>query len=137
MVQCHEKWDWFNINNQVWDLIELPKEEKTIGCKWVFKAKRDSSSNISRYKVKLVAKWFTQQEGIDYYDTFSSISKNYSFQIIMALVAHFNMELHQMDVKTIFLNRDLKEEIYMKQLKGLSQIQMITWFASLRNLYIW
>ena len=54
----------------------------------------------------------------------------------MALVAHFNMELHQMDVKTIFLNRDLKEEIYMKQLKGLSQIQMITWFASLRNLYI-
>ena len=49
-------------NNQVWDLVELPKEAKVIGCKWVFKTKRDSLGNIERYKARLVAKGFTQQE---------------------------------------------------------------------------
>ena len=71
--------------------------------------------NIERYKARLVAKGFTQQGGIDYHDIFSHVSKNDSFRIIMALVAHFDMELHQMDVKTVFLNGDLDEEVYMKQ----------------------
>ena len=53
-------------NNQVWDLVELPKGAKVIGCKWVFKTKRDLLGNIERYKARLVAKGFTQQEGIDY-----------------------------------------------------------------------
>ncbi|WKA01828.1 hypothetical protein VitviT2T_020085 [Vitis vinifera] len=102
-------------NNQVWDLVELPKGAKVIGCKWVFKTKRGSLGNIERYKARLVAKGFTQQEGIDYHDTFSPISKKDLFWIIMALVAHFDMELHQMDVKTAFLNGDLEEKVYMKQ----------------------
>ena len=62
-------------NNQVWDLIELPKGAKTIGCKWIFKTKRGSSGNVERNKVRLVAKGFTHQEGIDYYETFSPVSK--------------------------------------------------------------
>ncbi|WKA11053.1 hypothetical protein VitviT2T_028588 [Vitis vinifera] len=105
-------------NNQVWDLVELPKGAKVIGCKWVFKTKRDSLGNIKIYKARLVAKGFTLQEGIDYHDTFSLVSKKDSFRIIMALVARFDMELHQMDVKTTFLNGDLEEEVYMKQLEG-------------------
>ena len=74
--------------------------------------------NIERYKARLVVKGFTQQEGIDYHDTLSLVSKKDSFWIIMALVAHFDMELHQMDVKTTFLNGDLEEEVYMKQPEG-------------------
>jgi hypothetical protein len=96
--------------NQVWDLVDLPKEAKAIGCKWVYKTKRDASGNVERYKARLVAKGFTQKEGIDYHETFSPVSKNDSFRIIMALVAHFYLELHQMDVKTAFLNGDLDEE---------------------------
>ena len=96
----------------------MPKEAKTIGCKWVFKTKRDSLGNIERYKARLVAKGFTQQEGIDYHDTFSPVSMKDSFRIIMALVARFDMELHQMDVKTTFLNGNLEEEVYMRQPKG-------------------
>lgn len=105
-------------SNGVWDLIELPNGVKAIGCKWVYKLKRDSLGNIERYKARLVAKGFTQKEGIDYKETFSPVSKKDSFRIIMALVAHFNLELHQMDVKTAFLNGDLEEEVYMKQPEG-------------------
>jgi hypothetical protein len=65
-----------------------------------------------------VAKGYTQIEGVDYNETFSLVSCKDSFRIIMALVAHFDLELHQMDVKTAFLNGDLDEDVYMKQPKG-------------------
>ena len=96
------------------DLVELSKETKTIGCKWVFKSKRDSLGNIKRYKARPVAKGFTQKEGINYKETFSPISKKDSFRIILALVVHFDLELQRMEVKTTFLNGDLEEEVYMK-----------------------
>jgi hypothetical protein len=73
---------------------------------------------ISRDKARLVAKGFTQREGIDYHETFSPVSTKDSFRIIMALVAHFDLELHQMDVKTTFLNGELEENVFMAQPKG-------------------
>ena len=118
---------WFNAmkeemesmaKNQVWDLVDLPKWVVAIGCKWVYKTKTDASGNVERYKARLVAKGFTQKEGIDYHETFSPVSKKDSFRIIMVLVAHFDLELNQMDVKTTFLNGDLEEEVYMKQPEG-------------------
>ena len=65
-----------------------------------------------------MAKGFTQREGIDYNETFSPVFSKDSFRIIMALVAHFNLELHQMDVKMAFLNGDLHENVYMAQPEG-------------------
>jgi hypothetical protein len=93
--------------NDVCDLVEIPKGAKTIGCKWVYKTKQDSKWNIERFKARLVAKGFTKREEIDYIETFSSVSSKDSFRIIMTLVAHYNLELHQMDVKTAFLNGNL------------------------------
>ena len=104
--------------NKVWDLEIIPKGAKIVGCKWVYKTKLDSQGNIERYKARLVAKGFTQREGIDYNETFSPVSCKDSFRIIMALVAHYDLELHQMDVKTAFLNGDLEENVYMAQPKG-------------------
>jgi len=92
-----------------------------LGCKWVFKTKRDSQGNIERYKARLVAKGFTQKDGINYKETFSPVSKKDSFRIIMALVAHYDLELHQMDVKTAFLNGDLEEDVYMDQPVGFAE----------------
>jgi hypothetical protein len=105
-------------SNNVWDLEEIPKGSKTVGCKWVYKTKYDSNENLEKYKARLVAKGFTQREGIDYNETFCTVSCKDSFRIIMTLVAHFDLELHQMNVKTTFLNGDLKESVYMKQPKG-------------------
>ncbi|KAL6349316.1 hypothetical protein AAG906_033972 [Vitis piasezkii] len=101
----------------VCDLVELPNGAKAIGCKWVFKTNKDSLGNIEKYKARLVAKGFTQKEGIDYMETFSLVSKKDSLRIILALVAHFDLELQQMDVKTAFLNGKLEGEVYMKQLE--------------------
>jgi hypothetical protein len=66
----------------------------------------------------LLSKEFTQKEGIDYNDTLSPVFNKDSLRIIMALVAHFDFELYQMDVRTTFLNGNLKEVVYMKQPKG-------------------
>ena len=102
-------------DNNVWDLVPLPEGAKPIGCKWIFKTKRDSKGNVDRYKARFVAKGFTQKEGIDYKETFSPVSSKDSLRIIVALAAHFDLELHQMDVKTAFLNGDIDETIYMVQ----------------------
>ena len=128
-ISCNESELWYNAmkdeldsmkSNEVWDLVELPKGVQAISCKWVYKTKRDSLGNIERYKARLVAKGFTQKEGIDYTETFSPVSKKDSLRIILALVAHLDLELQQMDVKTAFLNGDLEEEVYMKQPEGFS-----------------
>ena len=96
----------------------MPKGVKLIGGKWIFKTKRDSKSNIVRYKARLVAKGFTQKGDIDYKETFSSVSSKDSFRIIMTLMAHYDLELHQMDIKTVFLNGNIDETIYMVQPKN-------------------
>ena len=102
-------------DNDVWDLVPLPEGVKPIGCKWIFKNKRDSKGGVERYKARLVTKGYTQKEGIDYKETFFPVSSKDSFRTIMALMAHFDLELHQMDVKTAFLNGDIDETIYMVQ----------------------
>ncbi|RDX71795.1 hypothetical protein CR513_48800, partial [Mucuna pruriens] len=97
---------------------------KPIGCKWIFKTKNDSKGNIERYKARLVAKSFTQKEDINYKQTFSPVSSKDSFRTIIALVAHFDFELHQMDVKTVFLNGDIDEMIYMCSNNDLERNEM-------------
>jgi hypothetical protein len=104
--------------NRVCDLEEISKGAKIVGCKWVYKTKCDSKGNIKRFKARVVAKSFTQREGIDYTEIFSLVLCRNSLRIIMALVAHYDLELHQMDVKTTFLNGDLLENVYMAQPKG-------------------
>jgi hypothetical protein len=73
---------------------------------------------VKRFKAQLVVKDFTQREEINYNETFSLVSCKDSFRIIMALVANYDLELHQIDVKTAFLNGDLDENVYMAQPKG-------------------
>jgi len=103
--------------NQVYELVEIPNEVKLVGYKWVYKTKHDSKGKVEKFKARLLAKGFTHVEGVDYNETFSPLYKD-SFRIIMALVAHFDLELHLMDVKTAFLNADLDETIFKAQSEG-------------------
>jgi hypothetical protein len=104
--------------NKVWDIEIIPQGAKTVSYKWVHKTKRVSKMNIERYKARLVAKGFIQRESIDYNETFSYVTTKESFRIIMALVAHFDLEIHQMDVRTVFLNGELVENVFMAKIKG-------------------
>ena len=88
----------------------------------MYKTKKDSKGKIERFKVRLVAKGFTQREGINFNETFSPVSSKDSFRIIMALVTHFDLNFHQMDLKTAFLNGVLGEEAYMVKPKGFQKL---------------
>ena len=109
------------ITNKTWKLVDLPPGRKAIGCKWVFKIKYDSSGKLERYKARLVAKGYSQTQGIDYNETFAPVAKFNSIRTLIALAAEHDLELHQMDVKTAFLNGHLDEEIYMEQPEGFSK----------------
>jgi hypothetical protein len=80
--------------------------------------KYDSKGKIERLKMILVAKGFTLRDGIDYTEIFSPVSKKHSFRIVMALVANYDLELHQMDIKTMFLDDDVQESVFMAQPEG-------------------
>ena len=99
-------------------MVELPKDRKTVGCKWVFKLKKGVDGKVERYKARLVAKGYSQMEGIDSHEIFSPVFKLVSICIVLALVALLDLELEQLDVKTSFLHGDLDEEIYMEQPEG-------------------
>ena len=107
--------------NKTWDLVELPNSRKVVGCKWVYKLKKGADDIVPKYKARLVAKGFSQKAGIDFHEIFSPVVKLVSIRILLALVALYDLELEQLDVKTTFLHGDLVEEIFMEQTKGFLQ----------------
>ena len=104
--------------NEAWDLVEMPTGRKPIGSKWVFKKKTNAEGKVEKYKARSVAKGYSQVPGIDFGDIFSPVAKVTSIRLILSVVAAFDFEVEQMDVKTTFLHGDLEEEIYMKQPEG-------------------
>ena len=105
-------------NNDTWELVELPKDRKGIKCRWVFLTKRDMQGSTKHLQSHLVAKGFSQAEGINYEETFAPIARLDSLCLLLAITAHFNLDVHHINIKSAYLNGDLDEEIYMDQLKG-------------------
>eukprot|EP00253_Pinus_taeda_P002810 PITA_02810 len=101
-----------------WDLVQMPNNKTPIGCKWLFKPKMNADGSIEKLKARLVAKGYSQQEGIDFDDTFAPVAKLNRIKMLISLATKYNWELHQLDVKSAFLNGELKEEIYLVQPKG-------------------
>ena len=105
-------------DNVTWDLVPLPAEKKAIGCHWVFTVKVNPDGSIARLKAHVVAKGYAQTYSLDYFDTFSPIANMTSVRLFISLVATYNQDLHQIDIKNVFLHGDLREEVYMEQLSG-------------------
>ena len=127
-VDCKEKDKWLMSmdeemkslhDNHTWDLVKRPAGSKLVSCKWIFKRKQGIPGvEQGRFEARLVVRSFTHREGIDYNDVFSPAVKHRSIKIRLSMVANFDLELEQMDVKTAFLYGELEETIYMRQLEG-------------------
>src|SRR6185436_19247438 len=103
------------LSNGIWEITERPFGCKPVGCKWIFKKKIKPDGIIDKYKARLVAKGYTQKEGEDFFDTYSPVARLTTIRASIFLAASYGLIIHQMDVKTAFLNGELDEEIYMDQ----------------------
>jgi len=101
-------------DQNVWTVVPTPLNHNIVGCRWVFKIKRNSSGQISRYKARLVAQGFSQQPGTDFDEIFSPVVRYDSLRLLIALSCHFQWTPDQLDIKGAFLYGYLKEDIYMK-----------------------
>ena len=100
-----------------WDLVEPPAGANIIRSKWVFRVKKDAVGNVIRHKVRLIAQGFSQVPGINYFDTYAPVAKLMSIRTVLALAAHLDLELHQINIKGAYLNGELNDDeaIYMRQ----------------------
>ncbi|GJX61930.1 zinc finger, CCHC-type containing protein [Tanacetum coccineum] len=105
------------MENNTWVLSDLPPGCKPLGCKWIFKRNMKVDGIINKFKARLINLGFRKKEGIDYFDTYALVARIITIRLLLALAAIHNLVIHQMDVKTAFLNGDL-EEVYIKQLEG-------------------
>ena len=112
---------------EVYEEVQIPHDHKVVGSKWVFRYKLGLDGQIAKYKVHLVTQGFSQVEGINYNETFVPVKKFNSIQLLLALSACCDWEIHQMDVKSAFLNGELNEEIYMQVPPGYKAAPRTVW----------
>ncbi|GJV18056.1 retrovirus-related pol polyprotein from transposon TNT 1-94 [Tanacetum coccineum] len=103
---------------QVWELVPQLDYVMTIALKWIYKVKLDEYGDVLKNKARLVAKGYRQEDGIDFEESFALVSRIEAIRIFITNAASKNMTVYQIDVKTAFLNGELKEEVYVSQPEG-------------------
>ena len=104
--------------NDVWEVVPRPQDRSMVGSRWIYKIKYAADDSVEKYKARFVAMGYAQMEGIDYEETFAPVSRYTSMRTVISLAAQMGWEIHQMDVKTTFLNRVIEEEVYIEQPEG-------------------
>jgi hypothetical protein len=102
------------MKNDVWDIFPRPQGKSVVTSKWIYKIQHAADGSVKKYKARFSARGFSQVEEIDYEETFSPVAQYTSIRTIIALAASMGWKLHQMDVKTAFLNGEIEEEVYIK-----------------------
>jgi hypothetical protein len=100
--------------NEVWHLVPRPNQN-VVGTKWVFRYKQDEHGVVTRNKAQLVAKGYSQVEGLDFDETYAPVARLESIRILLAYATYHGFKLYQMDVNSAFLNGPIKEEVYVEQ----------------------
>jgi hypothetical protein len=103
--------------NEVWHLVPR-SNQNVVGTKWVFRNKQDEHGVVTRNKAQLVAKGYSQVEGLDFDETYAPIARLESIRILLACATYHGFKLYQIDVKSAFLNGPIKEEVYVQQPLG-------------------
>nr|GEX11236.1 zinc finger, CCHC-type [Tanacetum cinerariifolium] len=106
------------MGNNTWVLTDLPPGCRPLGCKWIFKRKLKVDGTIKKFKARLVIQRFKQKSEIDYFDTYAPVARISTIRLLIAIASIHNLIIHQMDVKTAFLNGELEEDVYMNQPLG-------------------
>jgi hypothetical protein len=106
------------IKNDVWEIVPRPKNKDVVSFKWIFKIKHVVDGSIEKYKARFVARGFSQKEGIYCEETFTPVAIYTSIKTTIALTTKMKWKLHEMDVKTNFLNGVIEEEVYIEQTQG-------------------
>ena len=106
------------MKNQVWEVVSRPEGKKVVGSIWIYKVKHATNGSVEKYKAHFMAKGFSQKEGIDYEETFALIARYSSILTIISLAAEMGWHVHQMNVKTAFLNGVIEEEVFIEQPEG-------------------
>ncbi len=101
--------------NQMWELVDKPKDKKAIGVKWVYKSKLNFDGSVNKYKARLVVKGYAQMFGVDFSETFAPVARMDTIRMLLAVAAQKGWVVHQLDVKSAFLNGYLEEEIFVEQ----------------------
>ncbi|KAG8489409.1 hypothetical protein CXB51_017388 [Gossypium anomalum] len=104
--------------NDTWELVNRPENRKVIGVKWVFRTKTNSDGSLNKHKARLVVKGYSQQQGVDFFETFAPVARLDTIRLLFALTAQKQWKVHQLDVKLAFLKGFLKEEIFIEQPEG-------------------
>eukprot|EP00253_Pinus_taeda_P023124 PITA_23124 len=107
------------VRNSAWEIVPRPKGKSVVGSRWIYKVKQAVDGSVEKYKARFVARGFSQIEGIDYEETFSPVARYSSIRMILALSTQMGWHIHQMDVKTTFLNGVIQEEVYIIYFTGL------------------
>jgi len=106
------------VQNNVWDVVPRPKKKSVVSSCWIYKVKKATDGSVEKHKARFVVHGFSQVDGIDYDETFSPVARYSSIRSMLALSAHMGWKIHQMDVKTAFLNGKIEEEVYIEQPEG-------------------
>jgi hypothetical protein len=96
------------MKNDVWDIVSRPKGKSIVTSKWIYKIKHTADGSIEKHKARFVARGFSQVEGIDYEEAFAPVAQYTSIRMIIFLATSMGWRLHQMDVKTTFLNGEIE-----------------------------
>jgi hypothetical protein len=117
IVAMEEELNQFQ-RNDVWDMVPKPKDKNIIGTKWVYRNKLNEQGEVTRNKARLVAQGYSQQEDIDYTETYALVARLEAIRLLLSYAVNNNITLYQMDVKSAFLNGVISEEVYVKQPPG-------------------